>query len=498
MTTVAPHRDLDGHGVRSSFLGRVRRVAEEEFLLVVLLAVFGAVFVAAFPPTLLVADTWMTLVAGREVAEHWLPSHDELTVLAAGRDWTDQQWGPQLLAYGAHELGGHALLSLVTALCAVGAFVIAAVGARTLGAGQRAIVLVFFPVLVAAPWAWTMRAQVFALPLFTGLLWLLASESRHPTRRVYLAFPILLVWANVHGTVALAALLTMLLGAIELVRSRGASGWRSVALLVLPPLAVLATPYGPLETARYYHLLLVDPPFPRELVTEWRVSDLGTDTVLFYLLAAAALVVVVLGRKRLTFFDQAALAITFAGAVSAIRGIPWFALACLVLLPVAIGRRLEGSTPRQPRRLDGVLAFAAVAALAAAVVGAFARAESWYVKNWPERALPAIETEVESSDRRVFSATRYTDWMLWRIPALRGRVSHDVRFELFDRETFERIVRFKGEQGDDWKSIADGFDVVVLETGTGEGSQVPDFLSEPGAEMLYQDSRVTVIRRAPS
>jgi hypothetical protein len=498
-------------------LGRLRRVAEGEFLLVVLLAAFGAVFVAVFPPTLLVADTWMTLVAGREVAEHGLPSRDELTVLAFGRDWTDQQWGAQLLAYRAHELGGHALLAVVTGAFAVGAFAIAAVGARRLGAGPRAIVLVFFPVLVAAPWAWTMRAQVFALPLFTGLVWLLASESRHPSRRAYLAFPILVVWANIHGTVALAALMTMLLGAIELVTSRGRSGWRSprgsrgrnsrmripalrsIALVVLPPLAVLATPYGPLETARYYRLLLVDPPFPRELVTEWRASDPGTDTVLFYVLAAVALVVVAVGRRRLTLFDQGALALTFVGALTAIRGIPWFALACLVLLPVALGRRLEGGEPaRRPRRLDGILSFTAVAALAAAVVIAFARDESWYVKNWPEDAVAAVETEAQSSDRRVFSATRYADWLLWRVPELRGRISHDVRFELFDRETFERIVRFKGEQGDDWKSIADGFDVVLLETGTRSDSQVPDFLMEPGAATLYQDRRVTVIRRAPS
>ena len=38
---------------------------------------------------------------------------------------------------------------------------------------------------------------------------------------------------------------------------------------LLAPLAVLATPYGPVETARYYHLLLVDPPFAGR-VTEWR------------------------------------------------------------------------------------------------------------------------------------------------------------------------------------------------------------------------------------
>ena len=35
---------------------RLRRVAEGEFLLVVLLALFATVFVLAFPPTLLVAD----------------------------------------------------------------------------------------------------------------------------------------------------------------------------------------------------------------------------------------------------------------------------------------------------------------------------------------------------------------------------------------------------------------------------------------------------------
>ena len=108
-------------------------------------------------------------------------------------------------------------------------------------------------------------------------------------------FPLLVVWANIHGSAALAAMLTMLLGAIELVLTRGRSGLRSVALLVLSPLALLATPYGPIDTARYYHLLLVDPPFGRELVTEWRRSDPSWDTLAFYLLAALALVAVVKG-----------------------------------------------------------------------------------------------------------------------------------------------------------------------------------------------------------
>jgi hypothetical protein len=475
----------------------IKRVAGEEFLLIVLYAAFGIVFLTVFPPTLLVADSWLTLVAGREVVEHGLPSVDELTVLGLGRDWTDQQWGAQLLAYGSYALGGYGLLAVVVTLFAVGAFVIAAVAARSLGAGPRSILLVFFPVLLAAPWTFTIRAQVFALPLFTGLIWLLASEARRPSRRAYLVFPLLVVWANTHGSAALAAMLTMLLGAIELVSSRGRASLRSLALVVLPPLALLATPYGPIDTARYYHLLLIDPPFGRELVTEWRRSDPSWDTLAFYLLAALALLAVVKGRRRLTLFDMAALTFTFAGALLAIRGIPWFALSCLVLVPVALGPMLEERTRRVPRALDRWLAYGAVAALALVAVLALARDESWYLKNWPEEAVTAVR-EALTSDTRVFATSRDADWILWRIPELRGRLAYDVRFEIYDRETFERIVRFRGEQRADWKSLANGYEVVVVETDQEPSSHVEDFLAEPGARSLYADERVTVIqRRAP-
>ena len=473
--------------------GRLRRLAEEEFVLVVLLAAFGIVFLTVFPPTLLVADSWLTLAAGREIVENGLPTRDELTVLGLGRDWTDQQWGAQLVAYGAYEIGGYSLLAVLTAVFAVGAFAVAAAGARALGAGQRAILLLFFPVLIAAPWTFTIRAQVFALPLYTGLVWLLASEVRRPTRRAYLAFPLLLIWGNLHGSAALAAMLTMLLGGIELVRSRGRSGLRSIALVVVPFLLLLATPYGPVETVRYYHLLLVDPPFGRELVTEWQRSGPGWDTLAFYALAALGVLVVYLGRSRLTLFDVATLAFTFAGAVLAIRGIPWFALACLVLLPVAIGRSLEGRVPRVRRRLDGVLSFAAVAFLTVVVAVAVGRSDSWYLRNWPAGAVAAVKTA--DPDKRVFATSRDADWLLFQVPELRGRLAYDVRFEIYDRETFERIVRFRGEQGDDWKSIADGYGVLVFETDQEPSPHAPDFLAEPGARALYRDGRVTVIAR---
>jgi hypothetical protein len=461
--------------------------------LVLLLAVFGVIILTVFSPHLLVTDSWLMLAAGREVFEHGLPSADPWAVLSLGRSWTDQQWGAQLLAYGMYSLGGHPLLAVLAAVLVLGAFGVAAAAARSLGARPRAIALVFLLVILAAPWAWTIRTQVFALPLYTGLLWLLASEARRPSRRVWIAFPLLLVWANLHGSVALGALLTMLLGAVELVASRGRTGLRSILLLVLPPLAVLATPYGPVTTARYYHLLLVDPPFGRD-VTEWQWSDPDWNTLGFYVLATTALVVVVTRRRWMTVFDGATLALTFVGAVLAIRGVPWFALACMVLLPIAIGPALRDK-PVPFRRVNRALSIGAAVGLLAVVAVSLARDASWYERNWPDDAVAEIVETRAAPDSLVYAATRYGDWLLWKEPPLRGRIAYDVRFEILDAETFRRIVRFRGEQGADWKRLADGYEIVVLESDA-EPSSVEDFLAEPGARALYRDDDVAVIARA--
>ena len=458
-----------------------------------LLAVFGACVLLIFPPHLLVTDSWLMLAGGREIFELGLPMRDEWTVLALGRTWTDQQWGAQLLAYGAHALGGHPFLTVFAEGFVFAAFAIAAAAGRSLGAGPRAIALVLFPVIVAAPFAWTIRAQIFALPLYTGLLWLLTSEVRRPSRRVYIAFPLLVVWANIHGSVSLGALLVMLLGAIELVSSRGRSGLRSILLLVLPPLAVLATPYGPLTMARYYHLLLFDPPFDRN-VTEWQWADPDLDTLGFYVLSAAALVVVLVRWRRLTVFGGVTLALTFVGAVWAIRGIPWFALACMVLLPAAIGQALESKPAPIRRRVNRSLTAGAAAIFLAVVVASLVRDASWYERRWPEASVHEAVATAAGSDASVFAATRYGDWLLWKVPSLRGRIAYDVRFEIYDPETFLRIALFRGEQGDGWKTLADGYDVIVLESDA-EPSSVPDFLAEPGARALYRDDSITIVQR---
>ena len=68
-----------------------------------------------------------------------------------------------------------------------------------------------------------------------------------------------------------------------------------------------------------------------------------------------------------------------------------------------------------------------------------------------------------------------------------------MRFELYEPSFFDRLVAYHGEEGDDWRDLADGYEIVVVdELGT---SHTDDFLEEPGARALYRDDRVTVVLR---
>jgi hypothetical protein len=473
--------------------GRLRRIAEEEHILVVLLAGFGLIFLLIFPPALLVNDSWLNLMTGREVFENGLPSVDELTVYGLGATWTDQQWLAQLFMYGVYSLGGFALLSIMACVFVVGAFALAAAASRSLGAGPRAIWLLFLPVLISAALGWSIRAQMLTLPLYTGLLWLLATQARRPTNLVWISLPMLVLWGNLHGSAALGALLVMLLGAYELVRTRGRSWLRGLGLVVLAPLAVLVTPYGPVTTGRYYHLLLVDPPFAGQ-VTEWRWPAPASNTYAFYVLLAIAVPLVIWGRRRLTLFDVAVLALTLFGALTAIRGIPWFAFACMVFVPVAIGRGLESRKPGEPRRglnLGISIGLATANVLAAGAL--FLRSDAFFEDYWPNGPADAIRAELKPDDR-VFVPDRFSDWLLWKIPELRGRIAYDVRFEVYDKEFFQRLGDYNWEQGaGDWKSFADGYRIIVVDETT--RSHTADFLKERGTRVVYKNDELTVLAR---
>ena len=288
----------------------------------------------------------------------------------------------------------------------------------------------------------------------------------------------------------------MLFAAIELVSSRG----RSLATQRAAPRARAARgarhAVRPRSTRRdYYRLLLLDPPFagPGDGVAAERPD---WNTLVFYVLAAIALALVVWGRRRLTRLRPR-------DPRAHVRGRgprdPRHPLVRARVHGATAGRartRAGGpagarSRPPQPRSRARRRRLVALA-----VVIALARDESWYERSWPNGALESVRAASASAGHarvRHRPPRRLAALEAPRAPRARRvrRAVRDLR-----AESLRPLGEYHAEQGADWKSIADGYDVVVVdEQGV---SHTDDFLAEPGARKLWGDDRVTVVLRPAS
>ena len=423
-------------------------------------ALYGIVLLLAMPGEL-VQDSWSTLVGGREIASHGLPQHETLTVMAHGVRWIDQQWLAQTLFYELFQAGGYRLILLTHVALIASAFGLALVAARHRGGSPLSVFLVACACFFVAPWGWQLRAQSFAPLLFVGVFWLLVSDGRASSRRVFFVLPLLALWANLHGSVALVAALVALYGLLRLLDRRRREVAKGLALMVLAPLMVLCSPYG-LSLVHYYRELLINPPF-RNLVVEWEAPTPKPITALFYFLAF--LTVWALGRwgRKLSIFERLALLVTLASALSAARNIIWFGFAALILLPVLLDEtRISTVTGAHPL-VRSALGFTALAGLAATLLVMGTKPAGWYDHLWPDRAVAAVSAATRDPSTRVFASDRDADWLLWRDPRLRGRVAFDIRFELNTAAQIRRLHAFFDRIGPNWRSAARGYEVIVLD-----------------------------------
>ena len=193
-------------------------------------------------------------------------------------------------------------------------------------------------------------------------------------------------------------------------------------------------------------------------------------------------------RNRLTFYELAVLLVTFVGAVQAVRGVIWFALAAAAILPVALDGVLTKADVAAPR-INRIISVAALAGLAVATLAFLARPTSWFVSEWPEQRVEAVRQATRDPSVRLWATDGTADWLLWRIPDLRGRIAYDVRFELYDKRTLDRIVQY-GDRKGNWRRIVDGYGVVVVD----ERGHLDALRREPGARVVYRDHDIAVVR----
>jgi hypothetical protein len=444
----------------------------------------------------LVGDSWLTLASGREVVQHGLPQHDQLMALSHGARWVDQQWLAQVIFYELARLGGIQAAAILHVLLLAGAFAIAVVAARRRGASPTTVLWVGLACVFVAPWAWQLRAQSFAYPLFAGTLWLLSADSRAPSRRVLLVLPLLAVWANLHGSVVLGTGLVALRGltiVYERVRTgRAGPAWRLRAGgLLAAPLFALASPYGTALLGYYRHML--GSPLLSRFVQEWGPTT-PSKAWLFY--PMAILVVWLLGRNgaALTLFERGALLVATLVGFVALRHVVWFELAALMFLPVLLKAGEARATVQRAALPVGALAALCLLAIPVALGAA---PGSWYERQLPTVATGELEQATAGAGTTVFASETLSDWLLWNEPSLRGRIAYDVRFELLSGRQLDQLSAYHRRSGASWAAPTLPFSVIVLDRRV-DSKLIGALAARPGVRTIFSDRRLVVLGQAPS
>ncbi len=475
-------------------------VAVHNSLLVTLTLILG-VFLLAIGRKLLGVDSWLTLMAGREIVAHGLPGREVLTTIPAGRQWVDQQWLAQLIFYGLDRAGGLGLALVFHALMVTSAIAIAVTASRIRGASARMTLLAAFVCLVMAPWSWQLRAQSIALPLFALTLALVATDERQTARRTYLVFPLLVLWANVHGSVVLGAMIVALVGFVGLIgiarrqqRPPSSSATRPLLFLAAPWACIFVSPYAT-DLVGYYRVLLFDGTISR-YITEWQAPRPHGYFLVFFVVAVAVIAVAAWKRRSLSLLDLAVLALTLAGALRSVRAVVWFSIALALLLPLALdGIVRPPPSPPVHRRVAALLMGTLAAVLAAAALFVVTRDDAWFERDWSAGASRVAARAASSTSRpaAVWSSGLAADWLLWKEPSLRGRVAWDARFELLTGDELREIVRFNDHRGN-WRQTLAGYPILVLDRER-EAEQLRELRRDPGTRVIYADRSTVVLRR---
>lgn len=411
------------------------------------LLLVAVAFAACFSPAQV--DTWWQLRAGQAMWQsHRLMLRDEFTYTVFGQPWPNHEWLTQVLFYGTYRLGG---MPLLTALCAAAiASAWTFVMLLTRGRGIARVAIVGLAAAASSP-GWSLRPQALTLALCALTLWILVRQ-----RFVYALPVIMLMWANLHGAVALGGVLIV-------------AAWCSAAATQQPELrrltiaglfsaaATLATPLGlslwteiPQSLARL-HAYGVDEWLPPDFV---HLSDLP-----LWIAAASTVALAIARRQRLRSFESLTLflstALMFVLATRSERNVPpFFVCAAPTIALLADGYGKRRSVAASPRVAYLHLAILAVSIVFA--VGGVARA--WHQPlprlGWQPLSDSTVAA-VNACRGRLY--TRYDEggYVIWFIPD--RKVFVDNRQDPFPQQLVLEHIR--AERSGDYQQLFDRYGI---------------------------------------
>lgn len=434
------------------------------------------------------------LRAGTDVLAGAIPRVNTYTFTASGSPWVDQQWLAQGVLRAVSTVGGWASLAAFQAALIGLTFWLLYLTVRTGGVSPRAAsLLTLSGFLVASP-ELALRPQLFALPLFAALLLVVAQRSRHPSL-LWLAPPLAMLCANVHGSFPLFPLIVGLAW-LEDRRTRAARANRTLVVAAVTAAATVVTPYGPLVWTYAYDLSTN--PVIRNSITEWAPLSLGSAAGRLAIGSFLATIAYLLRRRTATpWTAQLTLGLFFVLALSAERALLWWALVTPAVLGALIGGDHEEATETDiPVRQLGprAPAYAIMAVLFLAILALL----PWWRGDDPGTFLRDAPGGIASATGSLPSGAKilvYQPWASWlEYTNPNDPVFVDSRVEVLPESVWDDYAAFSSGSAT-WSDVLDrwGVDAVV---GPNDWAPMP-ILDAPGSgwQVVYRDGEGAVATR---
>jgi hypothetical protein len=361
-------------------------------------------------------DVYWHLATARETLAHGIVRSDLFSWTIRGAPVSTDQWLGQLLLYGAYLVDGWAGLVLLrgVAVAALVALVFANAAIAARGAWIIAPLVATLPAIFVSRFVWSERPELLGFVCFAALLLLLRLGRGGSDRALALVVPLLLIWANLHGSFALGVALVVLASLEGAWREPARR--RTYAIIALASVAAtLLTPAGlGAWTAPGYHFLSP----PRE-IQEWAVPDIQTGIGALFGVTVVLVVAIALITRSLSAREAVILLPVALLASTAVRHTPLFAIAAAPYLaafgPSALGALRLRALTRPSERVESTARAFRIFSLAAAML--FGIAAIVIAPAEPDDSVfPVAALPVIPAGPGLFNHYDWGGWLIWHAP----------------------------------------------------------------------------------
>lgn len=470
------------------------------------------------------ADLWGHVRYGQIMLRTGHLIHTDIfSYTAAGRRWIDHEWLSEILMALVYNAFGVVGLKLLKLLCAGAIMTLLATGLGKTGASVVAQFTALAAVAIVLIQQMQFRPQLFDYVFLAALIAMLARESYGRRAPLWLAVPMLALWANLHGGffVGLAALgiYSAACGVLGMLRGAGPScALRPAAITLTAAAVTLCNPWGSGEWTAVARSL--GNPYTMGRVSEFkplltmlaamhRNGTISPSLVMTLLMLAALIASYLLAPRGDDLGLLAIAALMVAAAFAAARNTALAALALAIPLAyhadlaaarLRAGRRacaFANSQASAPAPRSMALAFQSAVVLAALALSAGAGLLSGTLRAGVKCPTSAVDFMVAHGlGGNVLGEYSWGGYLIWHAPA-GSRVFIDSRFEMVYPQRVQRdYLDFLDGGADAARVLAAYPTEYVLMPPDSEAGRF--MAAQPGWRLLYRDPVAALFARAGS